>query len=24
LPSGMFEWGLRRRFGLVKTRGHMP
>jgi hypothetical protein len=24
LPAGIFEWGLRRRFGLVKTRGHIP
>ena len=24
LPAGMFEWGLRRRFGLVKSRGHIP
>jgi NAD(P)-dependent dehydrogenase (short-subunit alcohol dehydrogenase family) len=24
LPPGMFEWGLRRRFGLVKSRGRIP
>jgi NADP-dependent 3-hydroxy acid dehydrogenase YdfG len=24
LPAGMFEWGLRRRFGLVNSRTYIP